>query len=252
MLGSGIFNSPGTVMRGTQSVGVSLLFWAAGAIYAITGTYLYVELGLTIPYYKELRAGVPRSGGTLNYLQHAFPWPYYRPNTFLLVTSIFAMAFIILGNMAGNCLVFGIQVLRAADVPVTNAAARGIAVSVATAACFIHAFSRRGGILLGNFLAIIKVLILLMIFITALCALGGVFHSKTWGDENLSLHTSFDGASQDSYGYTSAFLAVIFASTGFEQPNYVSSKHSIQHVTDCSRFLVKLANLTKSFQEVMP
>jgi hypothetical protein len=211
-------------MRGTQSVGIALLFWTAGAIYGITGTYLYIELGLTIPYYSKIGASVPRSGGTLNYLQHMFPWPAYRPQTFLLITCVFGMIYIVLGNMAGNCLVFGIRVLMAANFEPTNASVRGIAIAAATAACFIHTFSRRGGIWLGNVLAIIKVLILLLIVVTAFCALGGAFNTKTWGDENMSLHTSFANASQDSYGYTEAFLAVIFASTGFEEPNYVSSE----------------------------
>lgn len=224
IVGSGIFNSPSTVMRGTQSVGTSLLFWVAGAIYGITGAYLYIEFGLTIPRHEinGVDTAVPRSGGTLNYLQYAFRWPAYRPGTVLLVTCIFAITFVLLGNMAGNCLVFGIRVLMAANVPVTNGSVRGIAISVATAACFIHAFSRRGGIWLGNFIAVIKVLILLMIIITAICALAGAFHSTTYADENMAIQHSFANASQDSYGYAQAFLAVLFASAGFEQPNYVS------------------------------
>src|ERR1700761_8603627 len=134
-------------MRGTQSTGISLLFWVAGAVYGIAGTYLYIELGLAIPRHliNGVDTGVPRSGGTLNYLQYAFPWPAYRPKTVLLVTCIFAVTFVLLGNMAGNCLVFGIRILMAVNAPVTNGAVRAIAIGVATAACFIHAFSRRGG-----------------------------------------------------------------------------------------------------------
>jgi hypothetical protein len=34
---------------------------------------------------------------------------------------------------------------------------------------------------------------------------------------------AFANSSNDSYGYTQAFLAVIFAWSGFDQPNYVSN-----------------------------
>jgi len=72
--------------------------------------------------------------------------------------------------MAGNCLIFGIRVLQAANVPVNDRAVRGIAIAAATGACLIHSFSRRGGIWLGNLFAFIKVLMLLLIIITGICS----------------------------------------------------------------------------------
>jgi hypothetical protein len=62
-------------MRGTRSVGVTLLFWAAGALYTIAGAHLNIEFGLSTPRHKleddGVEQGVPRSGGTLNYV--SFP-----------------------------------------------------------------------------------------------------------------------------------------------------------------------------------
>jgi hypothetical protein len=57
-------------MTGTKSVGVTLLFWFAGAVFTIAGAYLIVEFGLTIPryYFDGVEQGIPRSGGTLNYV----------------------------------------------------------------------------------------------------------------------------------------------------------------------------------------
>jgi hypothetical protein len=57
-------------MLGTQSVGVTLLFWAAGAVYTIAGTHLNIEFGLSTPRHKfeGREQGIPRSGGTLNYV----------------------------------------------------------------------------------------------------------------------------------------------------------------------------------------
>jgi hypothetical protein len=136
---------------------------------------------------------------------------------------MFAAAYIILGNMAGNCLIFGIRTLEAANAPVTNSAVRGLAVAAATVACSIHAFSRRGGIYLGNFFAVIKVMMLLLIIITGICAWAGAFDTQTYAVDNMAVNHAFADPANDSYGYTKAFLAVIFAWSGFDQPNYVST-----------------------------
>ena len=124
--------------------------------------------------------------------------------------------------MAGNCLIFGARTLEAANRPVTNSAVRGIAVAAATFACAIHAFSRRGGILLGNLFALIKVLMLLTMVIIGICAWAGAFDTKTYAVENMAVEHSFSAPATDSYGYVKAFLAMIFAWSGFDQPNYVS------------------------------
>lgn len=71
MLGSGIFVSPILILRGTGSVGVSLLTWVAGGLVAMCGLLVWLELGLSIPQVTvpggELKS-VPRSGGEKNYV----------------------------------------------------------------------------------------------------------------------------------------------------------------------------------------
>lgn len=124
--------------------------------------------------------------------------------------------------MAGNCLIFGIRTLEAANVPVTNSAVRGLAVGAATFACLIHSFSRRGGIWLGNLFAVIKVLMLLLVIITGICAWAGAFKTKNYANENMAVNYAFKDPASDSYGYSKAMLAVIFAWSGFDQANYVS------------------------------
>lgn len=63
-------------MRGTRSVGITLLFWLAGALYTVAGTHLSIEFGLNTPRYdfERVEQGIPRSGGTLNYVcSHPIP-----------------------------------------------------------------------------------------------------------------------------------------------------------------------------------
>jgi amino acid permease len=126
--------------------------------------------------------------------------------------------------MAGNCLVFGIRCIEAAGLDSTKytGSVRGIAVGVATFACLIHMVSRRGGIWLGNLFAIIKVLLLTMMVIIGFCAWGGVFKTKNYATENMAAQHAFEDPAREPYGYVKAFLSVVFAWSGFDQPTYVS------------------------------
>jgi hypothetical protein len=47
-----------------------MAWWALGAVSAIAGILVYMELGLTIPIYRigGIEVSVPRSGGELNYV----------------------------------------------------------------------------------------------------------------------------------------------------------------------------------------
>lgn len=85
-LGSGIFVSPAIVLRGTGSVGASLCLWALGAVAAISGLLVWLELGLSIPKFRprdEINPNeinpdevnnqgslvcFPRNGGEKNYV----------------------------------------------------------------------------------------------------------------------------------------------------------------------------------------
>ncbi|GKU13078.1 unnamed protein product, partial [Fusarium langsethiae] len=86
MIGTGIFDSPRTVMKGVQSPGIAILFWLCGCIYALAGAHVYVEYGLNVPRYviDGVEQSVPRSGGDLHYLQYVFPWPRYKKGIVML------------------------------------------------------------------------------------------------------------------------------------------------------------------------
>lgn len=79
--GTGIFRTPWTVMQATESVGITLLFWALGAFMAVAGTVLYIEFGLTTP--RHLIDGkhepVVRNGGDMNYVN--IPHRALKPNS---------------------------------------------------------------------------------------------------------------------------------------------------------------------------
>lgn len=126
--------------------------------------------------------------------------------------------------MAGNSVTFAVRVLQASHPgsrpeDFSGAAVRGIAIAVATATCFIHTVSRRGGIVLNNVLAIVKVGILLLIIITAIVVSAGGFRDGETGEEvssvtaeNLDAGSAFDPISKDvseeANGFAQAFLAI--------------------------------------------
>ncbi|KAJ9608442.1 hypothetical protein H2200_007430 [Cladophialophora chaetospira] len=187
----------------------------------------------------------PKSRFKLGYLavmgllKYVYRKPAYRPDTFLFVASLFGISFIILGNMAGNAISFGIRILEASNTEVTNGAVRGIAIAASVVACFIHTFSRKGGILLSSLFAIIKICLMLFIIVTAICYGTGTFKDipgssidrhKTFS-QNLSPSNAFSESSSSANGYAQAFLAIIFAFGGFEQPNYVLGEIARPHRT---------------------
>ncbi|KNB12135.1 hypothetical protein FOXG_11788 [Fusarium oxysporum f. sp. lycopersici 4287] len=191
MIGTGIFDSPKTVMLGVRSPGIAILFWLCGCVYALAGAHVYIEYGLNIPRYviDGVEQSVPRSGGNLHYLQYVFPWPRYKKGIVMLSGVLYGISFICIGNMAGNCINCALRLVEAANPEIdagdlSEGTIRGIAIVIAIFPCWIHAFSRRGGILLNNLLALIKVLMLIFMIIA------------TWA-------------------------VAVFAFSGFDQPNYV-------------------------------
>jgi hypothetical protein len=109
-------------------------------------------------------------------LSFVYSWPYYAKGTVLYSACLYGISFICVANMAGNCVSFASRVLLASHpgegADLDSAQVRAIATAAAFFSCLIHALSRRGGILLNNFLATVKVCILLIIPFVTFAVLG--------------------------------------------------------------------------------
>lgn len=202
-------------MKGVRSPGIAVLMWILGCIYGLSGAHVFVEYGLNVPRYviNGVEQSVPRSGGELHYLQYVFPWPRYKKGAVLLSGVLFGISFICVGNMASNCIDCALRIMQAANPnkgedEFSKGTIYGIAISIATVTCFIHAFSRRGGILLNNILAVIKVCVLISIIISTWVVAGGRF--GLGGLEQGNCHHSISPPDPQSgpSGYTQAFLSV--------------------------------------------
>jgi L-asparagine transporter-like permease len=134
------------------------------------------------------------------------------------------MIFIVLGNLSGNAIAFGQNILVAADLDNENTGqVIGLAIAALTVACLLHVFTRRGGILVNNCFAVFKVAILLAIIIIGFAVAGGAnFGGGSSQTANFNVHTSFSNPSRDVANYTDSFYFILYAFSGFQQPFYVS------------------------------
>ncbi|KAL8933025.1 MAG: hypothetical protein Q9211_006005 [Gyalolechia sp. 1 TL-2023] len=172
---------------------------------------------------------VPRSGGEKNYLEHIYDSPQFR------TTCIYGFIFIVFGNLCGNAIALGMYVLQAADMDVDAPLSRGIAVVALTAACVLHAGWRRGGIVVNNVLAVIKIGILLAIIGIGFAYAAGASFGNNSGEKapvitaketNFNVHKSFSHVQGDFASYANAIIFTVYSFSGFQQPFYVMSEVS--------------------------
>ena len=156
----------------------------------------------------------------------------------ILTTCLYGIAFIILGNLSGNAIAFGIYVMSAAghDEP-SRGAVIGLAIGALTLACLVHVASRRGGILLNNMFAVAKVAILLVIIILGFIrsqgySFGGHANAGDYPTDNFDLNSSFSGDGQNAPSFADALLFILCTYSGFEQPFYVSDYASLSSWTE--------------------
>jgi hypothetical protein len=74
MIGTGVYSTPSSILKGTGSVGLSMIWWALGFVTSATSLAVYLEYMAYFP---------NRSGSEVVYLEQAFPRPrYFFPTTF--------------------------------------------------------------------------------------------------------------------------------------------------------------------------
>lgn len=159
-----------------------------------------------------------------------------------LVFSFYAVNYVLLASSAANALTFGDDVIGGKEIDrsaAKNAAVRGLAILAVTLPCFLHAFTRRGGILINNIIVVVKLAILCSFPIMAVCVLSGVTTSNH-AAANLSPTNSFRHVHSNIDSYTQGILAVFYAYSGYNQANYVgSSVFSCHKLLMSARFFVR-------------
>ncbi|KAF7343865.1 High affinity methionine permease [Mycena sanguinolenta] len=213
VIGTGIFATPSVILLSSGSVGIALLMWVLGAVIAIAGTTVYVELG----------TGLPRSGGEKNYLEYI----YRRPK--FMASCIYGVYTLIGGSNAPNALVFGEYTLNALALPLTPFNTRLTALLVLTFSLLMIGVLSKSGIRLINTLGTFKFGILVGIAALGLLSLAGVpglgVRPEYEQPRNFASWEAFWGGSRrDANSLVTALYNVIWSFIGYSNANYALSE----------------------------
>jgi L-asparagine transporter-like permease len=162
-------------------------------------------------------------------IAHNLKLEYSLKRPKFLATCMYGIPFILLGNLAGNALAIGRYIMLAAgNSDASQGPVIGIAIFALSMVILVHMCTRRGGILLNNIFAVLKVIFLLAIVVIGFAFRGDDLTQKDHiGDQNFSSRTSFAEKSRSFASYTESLLVVMYTYSGYEQPFYVSSGISV-------------------------
>ncbi|KDQ17199.1 hypothetical protein BOTBODRAFT_30010 [Botryobasidium botryosum FD-172 SS1] len=197
MIGTGVFSTPGAILKSVGSVGFSLVAWAIGTLIAFSGLTLYTELASMFP---------NRSGAEVVYLEQAYPKPRF------LFPTTFAVISVLLSYTATNAIVFAQYILSAAGQESTRWNTRGIACGVITFVIFTSALSTKWSLRFVNVVSFVKVVTLLFIVITGWVVLAG---GTRVSDPHANFRHGFSGTSSNGNGIATAIVKVNFAFSGW-------------------------------------
>ncbi|KAE8364441.1 amino acid permease-domain-containing protein [Aspergillus caelatus] len=198
MVGTGIFSTPATILKGVGSVGLSMIYWFIGYLLAQSTLAVYLELASYFP---------SRSGSEVVYLEQAFLKPeYFFPTTFAVKHVVFSFG-------SSNAVVFAEYIFGIAGSGYTNWQLKGVAVAAYTVATLIVSLNTKWSLRIVVWFGFIKIATLVLISIAGLVVLGG--HTKV-EDPMINWHDAWKGTSSASaYGATNAMVKLIFSYSGY-------------------------------------
>ncbi|KAJ5781295.1 hypothetical protein N7457_006455 [Penicillium paradoxum] len=199
MIGTGVFSTPSTVLKGAGSVGLTLFYWVIGYLMASSSLSVYMEFASCFP---------SRSGSEVVYLEQSYPRPkYFFPTVFAMQTVLFSFS-------SSNAVVLAQYLFKLADSDYTDWQVKGVAVASYTVAVLVLAFNTRWSLRLANAIGLVKLITLIFIAITGLVVLGGHTSVK---DPKANFRNAFEGTgAATAYGATNALTKVWFSFSGYE------------------------------------
>ena len=199
MVGTGIYSTPSSVLSGTGSVGVSLIFWTLGFFISLASLAVYLEFAAYFP---------NRSGAEVVYLEQAFPRPkYFFPTTFAVQT-------VLLSFSSSNAIVLAQYLFKVHGSSPSPWQLKGVAIAGYSFAFLLVLFHTRYSYMLSNGIAIIKLLTLIFVAITGLVVLGG--NVSAVPDPTANFRDAFAGTSTSGYGPTNALYKIAFSYLGYQ------------------------------------
>ncbi|KAG6834667.1 hypothetical protein H0H93_008187, partial [Arthromyces matolae] len=198
MIGTGVFSTPGAILLSVGSVGLSLIFWVIGYLFAAASLSVYLEYASYFPH---------RSGAEVAYLEKAYPKPRF------LLPTVFAVQSVLLSFSSSNSIVLAQYLLAAGGAELTTWNVRGLAVGAITVLTLICLSSTKWSLRLSNAVGLVKVITLVFIVITGFVVLGG--HTRV-ENPHANFKNAFSGTTSSGYGLATALVKVNFAYSGYE------------------------------------
>ncbi|RSL42441.1 hypothetical protein CEP53_012195 [Fusarium sp. AF-6] len=255
MIGTGIYFAPASVLHTTGNKKLTLGLFALGFVYTLVSMIIYLDYAKVLPYnggelvyLDEIASHVPDKNRTeleimLNGRGEEITTPRRRKRLLLsdglLVYIIYSISFVLFFNSGTNSMQFGRMALicittgRNGDTDdvstdVDRDGMRFIGVFVLSLICLSQYFSARFGRSLNKTLAVLKILMLLGLLVTAGIAASGEKASGDW--------STYHGKNDTEKGYSTgistakAFLSVLFSFQGWENATFVTGEireHSV-------------------------
>ncbi|KAK4171545.1 amino acid permease-domain-containing protein [Triangularia setosa] len=199
MIGTGVYSTPSAILRGTGSVGLSMIYWTLGFFTSISTLSVLLEFASYFP---------NRSGSEVVYLEQAYPRPRW------LFPTAFAFLNVVLSFSSGNSIVCAQYLFRINGHTPSPWELKGTAIAAYTVAFLCVVFHTKASYAFSNGIGIIKTLTLLFVAITGLVVLGGNVTSIP--DPHTNFRNAFDGLPPTPYGLNNALYRIIFSYTGFD------------------------------------
>ncbi|KKA27989.1 hypothetical protein TD95_003291 [Thielaviopsis punctulata] len=226
VFGSGIFATPGAIVRAVGSPGLALLLWLVGAVVAACGVAISLELGMMLP----------RSGGEKVYLEYTWRKPRF------LIGTLYAVYIVFLGFTAGNAVIFSRYMLFALGLEDASEWLRkGLAAGLLTVVVVIHTIWPGRGVWIQSALARLK---LSMVFGMIVCGFYAVLSRSITVPENpldvpnraSALSALFNGSVWEWGAISPALFQVFYSYAGLETANSVMNeiKNPVQTLRSAS------------------
>ncbi|KAJ6113966.1 hypothetical protein N7523_007283 [Penicillium sp. IBT 18751x] len=215
VIGSGIFATPGSIVKSTGSIGLTLLVWLVGTVLAACGMAVSLEYGCMLP----------QSGGDKVYLEYTYPRPRFLASTLIFVQAV------VLGFSASNSIIFAKYVLFAFHVEPTDLQQKVLAVGLLTAVTIIHGCYLKTGIAIQNALGWVKLFLIGAMSLTGVWILllhffGGSF--RVFPGKETALFISWDylweGSNWSWSLLSTSLFKVIYSYAGLNNVNNVLSE----------------------------
>ncbi|OQD70222.1 hypothetical protein PENDEC_c025G02901 [Penicillium decumbens] len=212
VIGSGIFATPGSIVKSAGSIGLTLLVWLVGTILAACGMAVSMEYGCMLP----------RSGGDKVYLEYTYPRPRFLASTLIAVQAV------LLGFTASNCIIFAKYTLFACKVESTDLQQKALAVGLLTAITIIHGCFLKTGIAIQNALGWVKLFLIGAMSLTGVWVLllhffGNPIHVSPGAETHTAISWGYlwDGSNWSWSLLSTSLFKVIYSYAGLNNINNV-------------------------------